>query len=156
MKISHKVEWLIPYFKLAKGRVKNLKKVKEITSALPPLTRTHSEAACLRQDNEDGTYTIHIYLADQDIKFKNKKINSVGFIHYSQIDILTCLAHELAHLDYVHISEKAWTHHHIDRQILQTDLEKIFWKLLKKQGYVSEEYELAEFRKKAKKMKKNH
>lgn len=126
IKIHKRLLWLKPYLILAEPYLHNMYKLTRLSSRIPrhnQIQRCHAQIS--RMSN--GEFRITMYVQYYDAAFK--------LMNYSKIDMLTHLAHELAHLDH-------WNHtpHH---KKLEAKLTSSFMHELLLTGYSSEEEELA-------------
>jgi hypothetical protein len=131
MYISPCLAWIEPYLDAAKPIVPKLKKVSHILTRTPNIKQLQHSQAHIVHISEKDEYKITInscYFTLEKIKPVERKKR-----FYSQIDILSHLAHEIAHLNY-------WDHTP-DHKALECRLTEIFMYMLKAQGYHSEEKE---------------
>lgn len=126
-----------PYVKEAKKIVPKLKKVISIKHRTPRVDQIQRCQALITEFTEGkkkSYFTITIWTE----YLESEKAGSTKMTKrpYSKLDIVSHLAHEVAHLvDFDHTPE----HKKVEAQ-----LTKIFAKMLEKEGYISEEQELKE------------
>lgn len=129
---SKKIEWIRDYVDPLKSKYPRIDKLKSIRSYSPNASSIQHSQAHIIEEGRPKIYKITLnlyYYTLEDLKyFERKKMP------YSKIDLLTHLAHELAHLYY-------WDHcpRH---KILESKFVTGFMKKLLSEGYVSEEEEL--------------
>lgn len=127
MRVSPKLEWMREYAELGMTFVSQDAVLERIGAWTLGKSRGCEEHAAIYQDRNGGPYRIwmhtHYYFG------KEKR-------PWSKIDLLTLLAHEIAHIeDWKHTPK----HKKLESKILSAFMVK-----LKKEGYVSEEVELKE------------
>lgn len=135
MYVAERYKWMKPYFRASKALVSKhrLAKVKSLrTIGIKDDQNTHAIARLT--DNGDGTFAITICAYFRRVIVKGKK-KIFTYSWWSRIDLLSHLAHEVAHL--VH-----WDHT-ADHKALESDLMSLYMEMLKDSGYVSEEHEVA-------------
>lgn len=126
MKIVKELEWVRDYISEIAYMVPNLSKLKKISSMKANKNRWQHFHGLITYTNKKN-YRITLYTTYHDmIVDKIKK--------YSTIDILTFLAHEIAHMSH-------WDHT-TSHKLMENKIAKVFMNKLSRDGYISEEYEL--------------
>jgi hypothetical protein len=124
---SKEFDWLLPYLELGLSLTPIGKTVTRLTK-LKFKGRVGRKEKAFVTTNNYRSYRIYIHTMYQP-KGEAKALP------FSSIDILELLSHELAHMiDMEHTP---------DHKILEARITKAFMLMLKKGGYVSEEYELS-------------
>lgn len=137
MKISKDLKWLIPFLDAARPLVPKMKKLKKISKNSAQTKKVHRSHAAISFFFETKHYEISMYLQYQKIrKFGDPSTVTLGY--YTKIDLLTSLAHELAHLYH-------WDHTP-EHKTLESRLTILFMEMLKNSGYTSEEREIRSLR----------
>lgn len=130
MVITKDLEWTREYIQSVDHLLPKLKSVRRVSSRYGHKDRwKHCHGLITYWDKKH--YRITIYLTYHDLYSDKIK-------HYSMIDTLICLAHELAHL--VH-----WEHTP-EHKLLECVILQIFMVRLRESGYTSEEEELKRFK----------
>lgn len=120
-KFSPCFEWLAPYVELGMKYVNSTHKLSRVSAWTYGKSRGKNEAAAIYQTRKGEPHRIYIHT-----QFDANR-------PHSKIDILSLLAHEIAHMeDWKHTTK----HKRLEAKILRA-----FMKLLESQGYVSEEEE---------------
>lgn len=128
-KISPKLSWLEPYMVLAETLLPEGKQITRISAW--SITNKKQGQGCVACIFTDDWIDYRIYLHTH----RHPRYLKVPVLN-SRIDILSNLAHELAHtLDMDHSPE---------HKMLENDLLNLFMSYLKGTGYVNEETELEE------------
>lgn len=130
MYISKRLEWLQEYLNLVKPiytKIKKLTKIKIMKTSYKSRDRAYG----LLTEMNDGTFVLSLRDVYQYLEFYPL---SVEIKPLSKIDILSTLAHELAH--FYHDT------HSPEHNILENQIKTIFMLHLKLKGYISEEDEL--------------
>ena len=130
-KISKRLAWLGPYLNLAQTVIPKIKRLKSIQLI-------HPKEKCLNRiygaltHRTDNLYSMTLYIQYNTVVklYPNAKLKRKDF---SQVDILSVFAHELAHL--IH-----W-HHTPQHKMLEAKLTILFMARLAESGYISEENE---------------
>lgn len=122
-RVCKKLSWLIPYINEGKKFISKEHKIARVGAWSLGKSRGKSEAAAIFQTRLGEPHRIWLHT------------HHSKDAPYSKIDILTHLAHELAHTE-------DWKHtpRHAD---LEAKIKRRFMKMLEKEGYVSEEKELS-------------
>ncbi len=131
VKIAEKLLWLEEYVTLAQTVVPKIKKLKSIKLLSPQekkINRIHGQLV----KYPEGHYVMSLYLESNHIKRLYPKPILKTYI-YSKVDILSTLAHELAHLEH-------WDHTP-QHKMLEAKLTMLFMAKLAENGYISEENE---------------
>lgn len=134
MIIAKELEWVRDYVYSAKHILPHLKQLKRISirkANKKHIMRCHGSC---NKYADSSHFRITLYVNYSSVDCYEPLV--VKIYHYSKIDILRFLAHELAHLEH-------WDHTP-DRMFLECSILSIFMTKLKAEGYVSEEDE-AEF-----------
>jgi hypothetical protein len=115
--------------KAAKAKYPKIKRVKSVRSRGIAKDKIQQSIAQITTDGSIYTITICLYTR-RIIQLKPVKFE---YRYYSKIDMLTHLAHELAHvIDFVHTPE---------HKEIEAELTGMFMRMLGKEGYISEEDE---------------
>lgn len=125
MIVSKKLEWLKPYIDIALPLISPDIIITRITAWDYKKSRGVGCHAAVIRDREGAPFRIYMHT---HFKECNK------FIPYSKIDLLTFLAHEIAHTEH-------WNHTP-EHKTLEVKILKKFISKLKKDGYISEEKEM--------------
>ena len=122
--LSSDLKWLEEYIETIAHTIPNLSKLKRVTSIHG---KKNQKRSCQAQiwSYKNGTYRISLYVSF----YKEDKQE-----HYSTIDLLCNLAHELAHMQH-------WTHSP-EHKILECTIINLFMSKLKSFGYIDEETEM--------------
>ena len=118
-RISPKLLWMRPYLETSLKHLPPGTVIERLGAWSPASTRGRDCEAAIFQTRKGAPYRIWIH---------------TGYVH-SKIDLLALLAHELAHTI-------SWEHTP-EHKALEAKLTRIFMQQLKKEGYHSEEQELA-------------
>jgi hypothetical protein len=125
MIINKELEWLRGYVRSIEYLLPKVKQVKKISSKKANSNRGQHFVGLITYYDKKS-FRICLYTTYKDR-------NTSGIKPYNTVDILTTLAHELAHLEY-------WLHTTKHKQLECTIL-GIFMARLEKAGYISEEDE---------------
>lgn len=134
MKINKNLSWLKEYLELAQEYVPALKNIKEVKELYHQKNKMQRIQGSLSYDIFFGNYTLSLYTTYKRIEVKNRRTKAV-IKPYSTIDVLSTLAHEIAHLKY-------WDHTP-KHKMLESQLTMLFMEHLEKLGYISEEEEFS-------------
>lgn len=127
LEVAKEFTWLVSYIEEGMTYVPAKKKLSKVRAWKLKSRYGKGCQACI-YTSDHKTYRIYIHTMYHPRCDKQPS-------PYSKIDTLSLLAHEMAHmLDMYHSPE---------HKILETRLLKLFMTKLKKEGYVSEEVELA-------------
>ena len=131
MKISKEIQWMLPFIHSVEAmipKVKKLDSIKTIRTSILKRDRMYGELTMFT----DNHFGLKIRVKYQYIEFNPLKVTIKKL---SKVDILSTLAHELAHLYH--------DTHSPEHKILENQLNTVFMYKLKQQGYISEEKELS-------------
>lgn len=134
MKISKNILWIKPYLDNIKHMI-DMVNITHIRSEKCSTKRREGYFA-LCQSYTDSTYRIILKLQYQRWHYKKEKNKCYSELKlWSKIDILTNLAHELAHVI-------AGFQHTPQHKLYECKFLEVFMKKLLEEGYVSEEIEI--------------
>ena len=139
IEISPELEWVRPYVKMVSSYIPKNKKITKIhLCRLQKYKRNDFWGLCTTPDNRN--YAISIYKDYWSIKSWSKKPSERKRVakRFSKLDILQTLIHEIAHVTH-------WDHTPA-RMALECKMMARVCKQLEKEGYVSEEDEMKEFK----------
>jgi hypothetical protein len=128
IRISPKLEWMRPYLELGLTFVSKGHIVERLGAWTIGKSRGRGEFAALFQDRIGAPHRIWMHTHYEDSEGKH--------VPFSKIDLLTHLAHELAHTE-------DWKHTP-KHSALEAKIKIAFMKMLNREGYISEETELNE------------
>ena len=134
MKLGAGLEWLVEYIKMAEKVVPNVRMLQGINSKVPTedkMQLAHGEITKWSEPRKMTYYTMYMYTHYQWIY--NHKGWRASIHKYSKMDMLTHLAHEISHIQH-------WEHT-TEHKLLEVKLLKMFVQRLRRNGYVSEEAE---------------
>ncbi len=128
MKIEKKLEWMRPYLLAAVPHLPKAKRIVHVGAwKLDGRYGLGEHAAIITTDGKSYRVYLHTHL-----RLKTDEIKP-----FSKIDLLTMLAHELAHT--INMDKHTPAH-----KRLEARLYILFMNMLEKDGYISEEDELGE------------
>ena len=133
------IEWLRPYFYLAKNILPNVGKITHIRKTFPKKHQITRQYGCLTKDLDTRKYSMTIYVRYRRVKTlkahrKGIYLATCQLKQFSKIDIIQTFAHELAHvIDLDHTPRHG---------MMEAKLYLLFLAKLSETGYVSEEVEL--------------
>lgn len=130
---SPQLEWMQEYLELVTPIIPNVKKLKRIYLIKVSTKKKQKIEGVIWEERK--RYEIGLYTKYQDFIFNPIRVTIKP---YSKIDLLSALAHELAHLYH-------W-YHTVEHTKLELRLYGKFLTRLKKNGYISEEHELKIYR----------
>lgn len=138
MKLSKDLEWMRPYVEIASTMIPRIGRLKGIYKlGVKKKIRNRVYGVCHVYPNGDAS--IYLYTEYNSIK-RLFPTPILAKERYNTVQLLTVLAHELAHLRY-------WDHCP-KRQILESQLVILFMSKLYSEGYKSEEDEEESWKKK--------
>lgn len=138
MKFNNKLLWLASYVNQIQKTI-DISRINEIKVLRTPTASRQTVAGYFKR-NEEGI--LHIELATMYQIWDIKKVRIKGLFPYSKIDMLSHLAHEIAHY-YMVIHKDMWDHTP-EHKVMEAYITGLFMELLEKEGYISEEAELKE------------
>lgn len=125
VKVDKELQWIIPYLNLAQRLVplKRLDRVVVKRATLDEYRKQDEHASCVKYGSR---YEIILWLKYSKFTHTNGRKCEMKLKRYSRIDILTHLAHELAHV-------AAWNEcHNAKHKLIESKLLVIFMKYLDK------------------------
>lgn len=130
MKVSPDLYWLIPYITISKKFV-DIKKITHLTclKCCPSMKRKERVHGHTWIINEGESFKICVYTEAMSCISIPK--GTWKIVKLKKQHILHTLAHEISHMEY--------DDHTPERMVLECKLMISFMKLLKKEGYISEE-----------------
>ena len=131
MIIAKELEWVRDYITAASHLLPHIKQLKKISVRKANKKNIQRVHGICNKYFDKVHYKITLYTTYSSVD--NYKPLVIKLHHYSQIDILRHLAHELAHMEH-------WEHTP-DRMFLECSVMAIFMTKLKAEGYKSEEEE---------------
>jgi hypothetical protein len=133
MKIQKNLLWLMEYLEIAKIKIPRVKDITLVRELHHQKNKVQRIQGSLSLDFLFGKYTLSLHTSYKKV-MNLRGTPLVKISPYSKIDILSTLAHELAHL-------KHWEHTP-QHKMLEAKLSVLFMRHLLKSGYSSEENEL--------------
>lgn len=144
MKIDKELLWIGSYLDTLQPDL-DLTLLNEI-KILPAPEKTRQTIVGLFTRTKTGDMIISISILAQAFKKNTLKID--GLVPYSRIDVLSHLAHELAHFILV-VKNNEWEHTP-EHKAIESMIMVNFMEQLSKEGFISEEDELKKHRKRRK------